>query len=156
MREFTDARTADTPDEIWLCEHDPVFTQGIAGRAEHVLDAGDIPVVATNRGGQVTYHGPGQVVAYPLIDLKRLRHLRQGVRATGSSTASSSARKLRRDRRTACAGAPGIYVRLADPFCASTALTARRSTRAIRFAASARSPHSASRSAATAPTTASR
>ena len=69
MRAFTDARTAGTPDQIWLCEHPPVFTQGLAGKAEHVLAAGDIPVVQTNRGGQVTYHGPGQVVAYPLIDL---------------------------------------------------------------------------------------
>ena len=71
MRAFTDARTAGTPDQIWLCEHPPVFTQGLAGKAEHVLAAGDIPVVQTNRGGQVTYHGPGQVVAYPLIDLQR-------------------------------------------------------------------------------------
>ncbi|HEX6362014.1 MAG TPA: lipoyl(octanoyl) transferase, partial [Albitalea sp.] len=60
MREFTAARGADTVDELWLCEHDPVFTQGLAGRAEHVRDAGEIPIVATNRGGQVTYHGPGQ------------------------------------------------------------------------------------------------
>jgi lipoyl(octanoyl) transferase len=115
MRAFTDARTADTPDELWLCEHDPVYTQGIAGRPEHVLDAGGIPVVATNRGGQVTYHGPGQVVAYPLIDLKRhgiyvkeyvyrleqsVIKLLEGYRVTGHRVA----------------GAPGIYVRLADPF----------------------------------------
>ena len=72
MRAFTAARDADTPDELWLCEHPPVFTQGIAGRAEHLLDPGGIPVVATDRGGQVTYHGPGQVVAYPLVDLRRL------------------------------------------------------------------------------------
>ncbi|MBA2722632.1 MAG: lipoyl(octanoyl) transferase LipB, partial [Methylibium sp.] len=72
MRAFTDARNAETPDELWLCEHPPVFTQGIAGKAEHVLDAGAVPVVQTNRGGQVTYHGPGQVIAYPLVDLRRL------------------------------------------------------------------------------------
>ncbi|MEX1166143.1 MAG: lipoyl(octanoyl) transferase LipB, partial [Hydrogenophaga sp.] len=71
MQAFTEARTADTPDELWLCEHPPVFTQGIAGRDDHLLAPGDIPVVKTNRGGQVTYHGPGQVVVYPLIDLKR-------------------------------------------------------------------------------------
>ena len=71
MRAFTAERTAGTPDQIWLCEHPPVFTQGLAGKAEHVLAAGDIPVVQSNRGGQVTYHGPGQVVAYPLIDLQR-------------------------------------------------------------------------------------
>ena len=71
MRAFTEARHDATPDELWLCEHPPVFTQGVAGKAEHVLDAGTIPVVQTNRGGQVTYHGPGQVVAYPLVDLRR-------------------------------------------------------------------------------------
>src|SRR2546423_12917895 len=72
MRTSAEARTDGTADEIWLCEHPPVYTQGVAGRAEHVLDAHGIPVVATNRGGQVTYHGPGQVVAYPLVDLRRL------------------------------------------------------------------------------------
>ena len=71
MQSFTEKRTPDTPDELWLCEHPPVFTQGLAGRAEHLLMPGSIPVVQTNRGGQVTYHGPGQVVAYPLIDLRR-------------------------------------------------------------------------------------
>ena len=72
MRAFTEARSVDTADEIWLCEHPAVYTQGLAGKAEHVLNAHGIPVVQTNRGGQVTYHGPGQVVAYPLIDLRRL------------------------------------------------------------------------------------
>lgn len=71
MRAFTEARTPQTPDEIWLLEHPPVFTQGQAGKAEHVIAPGDIPVVASNRGGQVTYHGPGQLVAYPLLDLHR-------------------------------------------------------------------------------------
>jgi lipoyl(octanoyl) transferase len=71
MQAFTAARTPDTPDELWLCEHPPVFTQGLAGKPDHLLAPGDIEVVATNRGGQVTYHGPGQVVAYPLIDLQR-------------------------------------------------------------------------------------
>ena len=72
MKAFTAERVAGTPDEIWVVEHDPVFTQGLAGKAEHVLDAGDVPIVKTNRGGQVTFHGPGQVVAYPLVDLRRL------------------------------------------------------------------------------------
>ena len=72
MQAFTDARDADTPDELWLVEHDPVFTLGQAGRAEHVLVPGDIPVLKVDRGGQVTYHGPGQLVAYPLLDLRRL------------------------------------------------------------------------------------
>jgi lipoyl(octanoyl) transferase len=72
MRAFTASRVAETEDELWLVEHDPVFTQGIAGRDTHVLAAGSIPVLRTDRGGQVTYHGPGQVVAYPLVDLRRL------------------------------------------------------------------------------------
>ena len=71
MQRFTDSRGADTPDEIWLLEHAPVFTQGQAGKAEHVLFPGDIPVVQVDRGGQVTYHGPGQLVAYLLLDVRR-------------------------------------------------------------------------------------
>jgi len=72
MQAFTDARDADTEDELWLVEHEPVFTQGQAGKPEHVLAPGDIPVVAVDRGGQITYHGPGQIVAYPMLDLRRL------------------------------------------------------------------------------------
>lgn len=72
MQRFTDARDEATPDEIWLVEHEPVFTLGQAGKPEHVLAPGDIPVVHVDRGGQVTYHGPGQIVAYPLLDLRRL------------------------------------------------------------------------------------
>lgn len=72
MSEFTNQRTPDTVDQLWLVEHPPVFTQGQAGKAEHLLFPGDIPVVQTDRGGQVTYHGPGQLVAYPLLDLRRL------------------------------------------------------------------------------------
>lgn len=71
MQRFTETRGVDTPDEIWLLEHSPVFTQGQAGKAEHVLFAGDIPVVQVDRGGQVTYHGPGQLVAYLLLDIRR-------------------------------------------------------------------------------------
>nr|WP_159464330.1 lipoyl(octanoyl) transferase LipB [Scandinavium goeteborgense] len=71
MHDFTDRRDESTPDEIWLVEHQPVFTQGQAGKAEHVLVPGDIPVVQSDRGGQVTYHGPGQQVMYVLLDLKR-------------------------------------------------------------------------------------
>jgi lipoyl(octanoyl) transferase len=72
MRAFTEARTADTEDQIWLVQHPPVFTLGLAGRRGHVLAAGEIPVIQTDRGGQVTYHGPGQAVAYLLLDLRRL------------------------------------------------------------------------------------
>jgi len=72
MQRFTDERGPDTPDEIWLLEHPPVFTLGLAADSSHVLAPGDIPVIQIDRGGQVTYHGPGQLVAYPLVDVKRL------------------------------------------------------------------------------------
>jgi lipoyl(octanoyl) transferase len=72
MQRFTDERDAGTPDELWLLEHPPVFTLGMAADRSHLLEAGDIPVVQTDRGGQITYHGPGQLVAYPLLDLRRL------------------------------------------------------------------------------------
>jgi lipoyl(octanoyl) transferase len=115
MQAFTAARSPATADELWLCEHPPVFTQGLAGRADHVLDAGAIPVIATNRGGQVTYHGPGQVVAYPLVDLRRggyfvkeyvYRIEEAVIRALGHFGVTGHR----------VAGAPGIYVRLGDPF----------------------------------------
>ena len=73
MREFTQERTTSTADEIWLLEHPPVFTQGQAGKPEHLLRPGRIPVVQADRGGQVTYHGPGQIIAYTLLDLRRLK-----------------------------------------------------------------------------------
>ena len=72
MKEFTNQRDGDTPDQLWLVEHQPVFTQGQAGKAEHLLRPGDIPVIKADRGGQVTYHGPGQIVVYVLVNLKRL------------------------------------------------------------------------------------
>jgi lipoyl(octanoyl) transferase len=115
MREFTERRGADTPDEIWLCEHPPVYTQGVGGKPEHVLDARGIPVVPTNRGGQVTYHGPGQIVAYPLIDLRRLGiFVKEYVYRLEHAVLTT----LERDGVTGhrVRGAPGIYVRLADPF----------------------------------------
>lgn len=115
MRRFTEARTADTPDELWLVEHDPVYTQGIAGKPEHLLHADGIPVVATNRGGQVTYHGPGQVVAYPLIDLKRLGiYVKEYVYRLEDAVLRVLADHGVTGHRVA--GAPGIYVRLDDPF----------------------------------------
>jgi len=73
MQDFTEARSAHTPDELWLLQHPPVFTLGRNGKAEHLRDTADIPVLHVDRGGQVTYHGPGQLVAYPLLDLKRRR-----------------------------------------------------------------------------------
>lgn len=114
MQAFTTARTADTEDELWICEHPPVFTQGLAGQADHVLVPGDIPVVATNRGGQVTYHGPGQVVAYPLIDLKRAGYfVKEYVYRVEEAVIRTLAHFGVTGHRVA--GAPGIYVRLADP-----------------------------------------
>jgi len=71
MRSFTDSRAGDTEDELWVCEHPPVYTLGQAGKKEHILNAADIPVVQSDRGGQVTYHGPGQVVVYSLFNIKR-------------------------------------------------------------------------------------
>jgi lipoyl(octanoyl) transferase len=115
MQAFTAARTADTPDELWLCEHPPVFTQGLAGRPGHVHDAGGIPVIATNRGGQVTYHGPGQVVAYPLVDLQRRGYfVKEYVYRLEEAVIRTLAEFGVTGHRVA--GAPGIYVRLADPF----------------------------------------
>lgn len=115
MRAFTEQRGPDTPDELWLCEHDPVYTQGIAGRAEHVLSTDGIPVVRTNRGGQVTYHGPGQVVAYPLVDLRRLGiYVKEYVYRLENAVLKTLEGYGVTGHRVA--GAPGIYVKLADPF----------------------------------------
>ena len=109
MRAFTEARTAQTPDELWLLQHPPVYTQGQAGRAEHLLAPGDIPVVASNRGGQVTYHGPGQLVAYPLLDLHRRGiGIRELVTLLESAMIATAARHG--IATFARAEAPGIYV----------------------------------------------
>jgi lipoyl(octanoyl) transferase len=115
MQDFTAQRTEDTPDTLWVCEHDPVFTQGLAGKPEHLLLPGDIPVVATNRGGQVTFHGPGQVVAYPLVDLRRAGYfVKEYVFRIEESVIRSLAHFGVTGHRVG--GAPGIYVRLDDPF----------------------------------------
>jgi lipoyl(octanoyl) transferase len=115
MQAFTAARDAQTADEIWLVEHDPVFTQGVAGRAQHVLDPGAIPVVQSNRGGQVTYHGPGQVVAYALVDLRRLGiYVKEYVYRLEEAVLGTLAAYGVTGHRVA--GAPGVYVRVADPF----------------------------------------
>lgn len=111
MRAFTDARTKDSEDELWVVEHDPVFTQGIAGKAEHLLvNPAGIPVVQTDRGGQITYHGPGQAMVYVLVDLRRagygVRELVQRIEnaVIGVLAAHGVAGYGRRD-------APGVYVR---------------------------------------------
>ena len=115
MQDFTTQRSPATPDELWICEHPPTFTQGIAGLPNHLLHTGDIPVVQTNRGGQVTYHGPGQVVAYPLIDLQRAGYF---VKEYVFRIEEAVIRTLAQCQVTGhrVAGAPGIYVRVADPF----------------------------------------
>lgn len=123
MQSFTDTRNADTTDELWLLEHDPVFTLGQAGRPEHVLAPGDIPVIHVDRGGQVTYHGPGQIVAYPLLNLRRLgvgvrelvRRIEQAIIDTLAHWSIDAAR---------VEGAPGVYV--ADAKVAALGLRVRR------------------------------
>ncbi|HET9819054.1 MAG TPA: lipoyl(octanoyl) transferase LipB [Rhodanobacteraceae bacterium] len=109
MQAFTDARDATTPDELWLVEHDPVFTLGQAGKPEHVLAPGVIPVVHVDRGGQVTYHGPGQIVAYPLLDLRRLHvGVRELVRRIEQALIDTLAEwNIQASRHE---GAPGVYV----------------------------------------------
>lgn len=109
MTDFTNQRTADTQDQLWLVEHPPVFTQGQAGKAEHLLFPGEIPVVQTDRGGQVTYHGPGQLVAYPLLDLKRLKI---GVRVLVTSIEETIITTLAHYQIASAAkpDAPGVYV----------------------------------------------
>jgi len=114
MQAFTEARTPDTANELWVCEHPPVFTQGLAGREDHLLAPGEIPVIRTNRGGQVTYHGPGQVVAYPLIDLQRGGYyVKEYVYRAEEAVIRTLAQFGVTGHRVA--GAPGIYVRLDDP-----------------------------------------
>lgn len=114
MQAFTAQRTPQTDDELWLCEHPPVYTQGLAGQAGHVLAPADIPVVQTNRGGQVTYHGPGQVVAYPLMNLQRAGYyVKEYVYRIEEAVVRTLAHFGITGHRVA--GAPGIYVRLDDP-----------------------------------------
>lgn len=128
MRDFARQHLSDEGEQLWVCEHPPVFTLGLAGKPEHVLNPGDVPVVPTDRGGQVTYHGPGQVVAYPLIDLKRrgifvkeyVHRLEEAVIRTLAAFGVTGHR---------VAGAPGIYVRLDDPF--SHAVLAQRPQRRV-------------------------
>jgi lipoyl(octanoyl) transferase len=109
MQAFTDTRNDATADELWLVEHDPVFTLGQAGKPEHVLMPGEIPVLHVDRGGQVTYHGPGQLVAYPLLDLKRLKigvrdYVHRIEQAVIDTLGEWNIGAARRD------GAPGVYV----------------------------------------------
>ena len=114
MQDYTANRTPDSPDLLLICEHSALYTQGLAGKNDHILNPGDIPVIATNRGGQVTFHGPGQVVAYPLIDLHRAGYY---VKEYVYRVEEAVIRTLDHFGVTGhrVAGAPGIYVRLDDP-----------------------------------------
>ncbi len=109
MQRFTDARDETTPDEVWVVEHEPVFTLGQAGKWEHVLLPGNIPVLPVDRGGQVTYHGPGQLVVYPLIDLRRAKI---GVRELVSKIEQATIKTLANYAIHASTqdGMPGVYV----------------------------------------------
>lgn len=109
MQDFTRERDESTVDELWFVEHPPVYTQGVSGKAEHVLDAHGIPVVQSNRGGQVTYHGPGQIVAYVLFDLKRRK---MGIRDLVSQLENAVIGLLKGYGISAAArrDAPGVYV----------------------------------------------
>ncbi len=123
MQAFTDTRGPETSDELWVLEHDPVFTLGQAGKWEHVLLPGEIPVVPVDRGGQVTYHGPGQIVAYPLFDLRRLKiGVRELVNRIEQAIIDTLGEwnivAVRRD------GAPGVYV--GDAKVAALGLRVRR------------------------------
>ena len=109
MQHYTDTRDDNSPDELWVVEHDPVFTQGQAGKEEHLLFPGDIPVVKVDRGGQVTYHGPGQIVIYPMLNLRRRD---MGVRELVTLIEDAIVATLAKYDITAAAkpDAPGVYV----------------------------------------------
>jgi lipoyl(octanoyl) transferase len=109
MKKFTEQRNLDTRDEIWLLEHFPVYTQGLNGKAEHLLNPGEIPVVHSDRGGQTTYHGPGQLILYPLLDIRRRKI---GVRRLVTVLEQSAIETLKQYGIQSCAKpeAPGVYV----------------------------------------------
>ena len=114
MQDYTAARTPESADLLLICEHSALYTQGLAGKNDHILHPGDIPIIATNRGGQVTFHGPGQVVADPLIDLQRAGYyVKEYVYRVEEAVIRTLAHFGVTGHRVA--GAPGIYVRLSDP-----------------------------------------
>ncbi len=114
MKSFTEARHKDTPDEIWLVEHCPVYTLGQAGKPEHLLNTGAIEVVHCNRGGQVTYHGPGQLVVYPLLDLRRRGIYVKEYVALIEDVVLDTLASFGLQQACRKAGAPGVYVPLQD------------------------------------------
>lgn len=132
MRQYTDQRRSDDRDQLWLVEHLPVFTQGQAGKPEHVLMPGDIPVVQSDRGGQVTYHGPGQLIAYLMFDLKRCGI---GVRAMVTALEQSVIATLAEHgiEAFARADAPGVYVNREDGSLAKIASLGLRVRRGCSY-----------------------
>ena len=110
MRDFTEGRNEQTPDQVWLVEHHPVYTLGLAGKPEHVLAAGHIPIIKSDRGGQVTYHGPGQVVAYVLVDLRRIGMTIRDMVHQLESAMIETLHTLGIPHATRRQGAPGVYV----------------------------------------------
>jgi lipoyl(octanoyl) transferase len=132
MRAFTAARTPDTEDELWLVEHEPIFTQGIAGKDSHVLAAGSIPVHRSDRGGQVTFHGPGQVVAYVMVDLRRLGiYVKEYVYRIEEAVIQTLWQFGVVGHRVR--GAPGIYVRADEPFSHAVLVTQSNDITADKF-----------------------
>ncbi len=132
MQQFSAQRQADTPDELWLVEHPPVFTLGLAGRREHLLNPGDIPVIQVDRGGQVTYHGPGQIMIYVLLDLKRRK---LGVRALVSLLEHCVITFLASHQISAYARpeAPGVYVNAAKIAALGLRIRQQRSYHGLAF-----------------------
>ncbi|UYZ84646.1 lipoyl(octanoyl) transferase LipB [Entomomonas sp. E2T0] len=134
MQDFTNNRTEQTQDEVWLLQHEPVFTQGTAGKAEHLLMPGDIPVVQSDRGGQVTYHGPGQLIGYLMIDVKR-HHLGPRTLVTAIENSLIDLLTSYGIKSYAKADAPGVYVD--DAKIASLGLRIRRNASFHGFALNA-------------------
>ena len=133
MQAFTEARTPDTPDEIWLVEHEPVYTLGQASKLEHLLNPGNIPVVQTDRGGQVTYHGPGQVMAYILADLRRSgRFIKAMVHQIEEATIETL-RLYGIDNACRKEGAPGVYVPVGGAAPAAPAALAKIAALGIKL-----------------------
>ena len=133
MKSFTEGRDGDTPDEIWLVEHQPVYTLGQAGKSEHLLNTGAIEVVRSNRGGQVTYHGPGQVVVYPLVDLRRKGIYVKEYVALIEDVVLGTLASYGLDQACRKPGAPGVYVPLQDGSLAKIAALGVKITRGCAY-----------------------
>lgn len=133
MKLFTESRDSDTADEVWVVEHSPVYTLGQAGKPEHLLNPGNIEVVRSNRGGQVTYHGPGQVVVYPLVDLRRKGIYVKDYVALIEDVVLETLASYGLDRACRKPGAPGVYVPLPDGTLAKIAALGIKITRGCAY-----------------------